>query len=130
LILSADVAHAWNPNFAEKYDSGYKCKINNGPVIKTDVNNRYATTAETEAIIKQLAQKKDISLQKFIMHSNLPCGSTVGPMLSSKSLIPCIDIGIPIWAMHSSCETAGMKDIEEMNKLFELFFTEASLMSL
>jgi aspartyl aminopeptidase len=121
LILSADVAHAWNPNFSDKYDSAYKCKINEGPVIKVDVNNRYATTPETEAIIKLMAQKKDIPLQKFIIHSDLPCGSTVGPMISADSLIPCVDVGIPIWAMHSSCETAGIKDIEQMNELFEVF---------
>lgn len=121
LIASADVAHAWNPNFAEKFDPAYKCMINKGPVIKIDANNHYATTGQTEAIFKNIAQKTNIPLQKFIIHSDLPCGSTVGPIVSSKSMIQCIDLGIAVWAMHSICETAGIQDIYYMQKLFNEF---------
>lgn len=122
-ILSADVAHAWNPNFAEKYDPAYKCILNQGCVIKVDTNNKYATNSETEAKIKLMAKKESVTLQKFIIHSDLPCGSTVGPIISSNTSIPCIDIGIAIWAMHSICETAGMKDIKDTEILFKTFFS-------
>ncbi|OJF77407.1 MAG: M18 family aminopeptidase [Treponema sp. CETP13] len=127
LILSADVAHAWNSNYPEKFDPSYKCVLNEGPVIKIDENNRYATTPETEALLRLLATKNGIPLQKFIIHSDLPCGSTVGPMLSSQSSIPCIDIGVPIWAMHSICETAGMSDVKNIQSLFEGFYTDSEL---
>lgn len=124
LILSADVAHAWNPNHQDKYDPAYPCRINEGPVIKVDVNNRYATTADTESQIRLLARKGNVPLQVFMIHSDLPCGSTVGPMLSADSSVPCVDMGIPLWAMHSSCETAGMADIENMGNLFSLFYAD------
>lgn len=129
LIISADVAHAWNPNYPEKFDLSYKCLLNGGPVIKIDENNRYATTPETEAILTLMSKKRDIPLQKFIIHSDLPCGSTVGPMLSSQSSIPCIDIGVPIWAMHSISETASMSDITNIQNLFEVFFTDPACYS-
>ncbi|MDC7219100.1 MAG: M18 family aminopeptidase [Spirochaetales bacterium] len=121
-ILSADVAHGWNPNFGEKYDDAYKCHLNGGPAVKIDMNSKYATTSETEARIKQLAQARNIPLQTYIHHSDLPCGSTVGPLLSSDTAIACLDLGIPLWAMHSACETAGMRDIEFTKELFLAFF--------
>jgi aspartyl aminopeptidase len=120
-ILSADVTHGWNLGFAEKYDSAYKCELNMGPAIKINADNRYATTGETEAKIKLLARKIAVPLQTYIHHSDLPCGSTVGPLLSSDTAIACLDLGIPIWAMHSSCETAGLKDVIYTQKLFKGF---------
>jgi aspartyl aminopeptidase len=124
LILSADVAHGWNPNHADKYDPAYPCRINEGPVIKVNENNRYATTVETEGIIRLLAEPLEIPLQVFMIHSDLPCGSTVGPMMSADMSIPCVDMGIPIWAMHSICETAGMADIDNMGRLFTAFYKD------
>ena len=123
-IISADVAHGWNSNYSEKYDDAYKCELNGGPAVKIDMNNKYATTAETEARIKLLAKKTGVPLQTFIAHSDLASGSTVGPLLSAQTTIPCLDMGIPIWAMHSIMETAGMKDVNYARDLFKAFFEE------
>ena len=123
-IISADVAHGWNGNYGDKYDPAYRCDINGGPVIKIDNNNKYATTGETEARLKLLARESGIPLQTYIHHSDLPCGSTVGPLLSAATTIPCLDMGLPIWAMHSIRETAGIRDIDYTRDLFKAFYKE------
>ena len=123
-IISADVAHGWNSSYSDKYDDAYKCVLNGGPAVKIDMNNKYATTAETEARFKLLAKKAGVPLQTFIAHSDLASGSTVGPLLSAQTTIPCLDMGIPIWAMHSIRETAGMKDVDYTRDLFKAFFEE------
>ncbi|MDC7224647.1 MAG: M18 family aminopeptidase [Spirochaetales bacterium] len=120
-LLSADVAHGWNPGFSEKYDLDYKCLLNEGPVIKSDPQNHYITTEQTEGAFRKAARELNVPLQLFINHSDLPLGSTVGPILSAGTTIPTLDVGVPVWAMHSGCETAGMRDIGYMEKLFKAF---------
>jgi aspartyl aminopeptidase len=120
-MISADVAHGWNSNFREKYDPAYKCFLNGGPVVKVDHQNKYITTVETEAVTRLLAKKRDIPLQTYIVHSDLPNGSTIGPILSSSSGIPCVDLGVPVWAMHSAMETIGRRDVEWTGELFKDF---------
>ncbi len=123
-LLSADVAHGWNGNFSDKFDPAYKCALNGGPVIKVDTQNHYATTADTEGMVRLLARREGIPLQLFITHSDVPTGSTVGPMLSSSSAIPCVDMGIPLWAMHSAVETVGQRDVALMGKLFGTYLQD------
>ncbi len=120
-MLSADVAHAWNSSFSEKYDPAYKCSLNGGPVVKVDHQNKYITTVETEGAARLLAKKGKIPLQTYIVHSDLPNGSTIGPILSSSAAIPCVDMGVPVWAMHSARETIGQRDVVWMGEFFKDF---------
>lgn len=123
-MISADAAHALHPNFTEEYDPAYSPKINEGLVIKSNASQRYASNAITEAEFLRLCKKADIPVQFFAMHSDKRCGSTIGPICSALLGIPTVDIGVPMWAMHSSKESCGSKDPEYLYKAFKVFWRE------
>ncbi|WP_415034293.1 M18 family aminopeptidase [Azonexus sp.] len=109
-FISADMAHAWHPNFPQAYEPGHRIRINGGPVIKYNANQRYSTNAESAARFMALCAKTGIPCQHYAHRSDLGCGSTIGPILAARLGIPAIDIGSPLWAMHSLRESAGAAD--------------------
>lgn len=115
-LISTDMAHAVHPNFAEKHDSAYVPLLNHGPVIKMNSSQRYATTAESCAFFEAICESVKVPYQKIINRSDMPSGSTIGPIVSSKLSIPTIDIGNPMLAMHSIRETIGVYDHEYLIK--------------
>lgn len=121
-LISADQAHALHPNFIKKHDKNYQPIINQGPVIKLNANFRYATTSETASIFKKLCNEVGVKYQKLANRSDMRSGSTIGPMSSSLLNVKTVDIGNPIWAMHSIRETGGIKDQEDIIKVFKHFF--------
>ncbi len=121
-LISADMAHAYHPSYAEKYDPDYSPRMNQGPVIKLNANHRYASTAESSQAFIQLCDTANVPYQSFLVRSDMPCGSTVGPVLAANLGIPTIDIGNPMWAMHSVRETCGIEDHLNLIKVLELFF--------
>lgn len=121
-LISADCAHAVHPNFPEKHDSAYSPVLNGGPVIKFNANFRYATTAETAAHFESLCEKAKVPCQKIINRSDMPCGSTIGPISSALLAVRTVDVGNPMWAMHSIRETAGSYDHFYMIKALQEFF--------
>lgn len=120
-VVSADCAHAVHPNYGEKHEADHRPMIHNGPVIKTNANQRYSTTAVTGTLIRELAKKHDIPVQEFVVRNDSPCGSTIGPMLSAKGF-RAMDIGNPQWSMHSIRETCGTDDTYYACKLFQAFY--------
>ncbi len=122
LIISVDNAHAIHPSYMEKYDENHLCRINHGPVIKINASGKYTSNAETSAILKFLCKKAGIPFQIFVMRNDMPCGSTIGPYISSKTGIKAVDIGAPTLAMHSIRELTGNKDpLMIFNVLNEFF---------
>jgi len=117
LFLSADMAHATHPNYSDKHDHNHKVYLNQGPVIKINANQRYATNSQSAAQIELIARKQKITLQKYINHTSLSCGSTIGPLISSQLAIETIDLGNPMLSMHSIREMCGAKDHEKMINL-------------
>jgi len=113
-MLSADMAHAWHPNHDEKYDPEHRPLLNHGPVIKINSNQRYTTNSPTEAVFVSICESAKIPYQKFVNRSDLSCGSTIGPLTAAKNGIACLDVGNPMWAMHSIRESAGVKDHQYM----------------
>lgn len=113
-LLSADMAHAWHPNFTNRYEPEHLPIINGGPVIKSNSNQRYTTDAHTEALFIAICEAAQVPCQRFINHSNLACGSTIGPMSAAKTGIRSLDVGNPMWAMHSIRESAGAADHAHM----------------
>ena len=95
-----------------------------GPVIKYNANQRYATTSVTSFFMKEIAEKEKIPFQEFVVKNDSPCGSTIGPILSSNTGVRTIDIGIPQLSMHSVREMCGVDDLEHTVKLFVSFFNQ------
>jgi aspartyl aminopeptidase len=121
-MLSADMAHAWHPNFPEKHDPQHRPIINEGPVIKINSNQRYTTDAVTEGLFVDICRTLDIPYQKFINRTDLSCGSTIGPMTAAATGIASLDVGSPQWAMHSIRESAGVLDHEWMVRAMGAFY--------
>lgn len=125
-FLSSDVAHAVHPNYASNYESKHKPLIGSGPVIKINANQRYMTNSAGIVLLKQLANRVEVPLQLFVVKNDSSCGSTIGPILASKTGIRTLDLGNPILSMHSIRETGGAADIEYQIKLFKEFFESYS----
>ena len=117
LMISIDNAHGVHPNYASKHDEGHRPLLNEGPVVKINANHRYATTALTQGVIEQAAERADVPLQYFSARSDLGCGSTIGPLTAGRLGIDTIDIGCAQFAMHSARETCGTRDPELLFRL-------------
>ncbi len=119
LLVSTDNAHALHPNFPEKHDSSHGPLINQGPVLKINSNQAYATNSESAALLRSAATRAGLKLQNFVVRSDMACGSTIGPLTASQLGIRTVDVGVPTFGMHSVRELAGCKDIESMRLLLE-----------
>lgn len=120
--ISADGAHGHHPNYEESHDPAYTPVINGGPVIKISANYKYSTTSETSPIFKKLCKDTSVPFQELINRSDIPSGSTIGVLSSALTGIRSIDIGSPMFAMHSLRETCGVLDHFYMTKVLKRFF--------
>ncbi len=128
LMLSVDNAHGIHPNFTHKHDEQLGPMINQGPVIKYDVNQSYATGTQSAGVLKWLAAKApSIPLQSFAVRSDMRCGSTIGPITATKLGFLTVDIGVPTFAMHSIRELGGVSDVALAYKLVKRFNQAASV---
>ena len=121
-MISADMAHAYQPNFPNAYESQHKVMVNQGPVIKINANHRYTSEVVSEAMFMQWCQLVHVPYQKYSHRTDIPCGSTIGPMTSAKLGIRSVDVGNPMWAMHSIRESAGVLDHSYMIEVLKCFF--------
>ena len=139
-IVSADMAHAVHPNYADKHEPGHKPRFGDGVVIKHNANQRYATDAVTAWLFRELGERAGVPvqvsvfiftyrvitysrttgvwaigltprvlllLQEFVVRSDLGCGSTIGPILSTRTGIRTVDVGAPQLSMHSVREMSS-----------------------
>ncbi len=109
-FISADMAHGWHPNFPAAYEPCHHALVNAGPVIKSNANQRYSTSAETAARFMALCDQAGVPCQQYAHRTDLGCGSTIGPIVAARLGIPSVDVGSPMWAMHSIRESAGVLD--------------------
>lgn len=121
-LISADDAHAWHPNYNDKYDPTNHPVLGGGPVIKINANCKYMTDARSAAVFAAYCEKAGVNCQWFVNHGDVAGGSTLGNILTAQMDISGVDVGCAIWAMHSACETASVSDHEDMKKVFECFF--------
>lgn len=125
LLASVDLAHATHPNYSDKHDEQHKIYLNKGIVIKINAKQRYATEATLNGLISDLCHTHKLPLQYFVGHNNTPCGSTIGPLASTHTGIPTIDIGCAELSMHSARELMGCQDhIDMCTLLTKLLLTE------
>ncbi|HLO63792.1 MAG TPA: M18 family aminopeptidase [Azonexus sp.] len=109
-FISADMAHGWHPNFPAAYEPCHHALVNAGPVIKSNANQRYSTNADTAARFMAICDKAGVPCQQYAHRTDLGCGSTIGPIVASRLGIASVDVGSPMWAMHSIRESAGVLD--------------------
>ena len=123
MLISADNAHAVHPNYADKHDANHGPIMNQGPVIKTNANQRYASNSETAAIFRHLCQQADVPVQAFVVRTDMGCGSTVGPITATEIGVKTLDVGVPTFAMHSIRELAGYWDAYYLYRVLKEFYS-------
>ncbi|PAA90836.1 hypothetical protein BOX15_Mlig027326g1 [Macrostomum lignano] len=124
LLVSADVAHAVHPNYEEKHERKHRPSLFGGVVIKENANQRYATNCLTSSLLRECLRLSDpaAQLQDFVIRQDMACGSTIGPILAAKVGLPTIDVGSPIFGMHSIRETGAAAAPGQGVQLFSAFF--------
>nr|WP_296086248.1 M18 family aminopeptidase [uncultured Prevotella sp.] len=121
-MVSADNAHAWHPNYSEKYDPTNHPMLGGGPVIKFNAAQKYASDAVSAAIFANICEAANVPCQRFVNHSDVAGGSTLGNILASSIPLKGVDMGNAILAMHSCRETGSVADHEYCVKAFTKFY--------
>lgn len=121
-MISADMTHALHPNYPEKHDPTNHPIMNQGPVIKINANQKYITDGDSAAVFATICKMAGVPYQTFVNHSDMAGGSTLGNILLTQMEMRGVDIGNPMWAMHSVRETAGVLDQDYVIKAFTTFY--------
>jgi len=108
--ISADNAHSVHPNYPERHEAGHRPMVNEGPAIKLNHNQRYATSPDTAAFAQEVFEAAGVPWQVFVSRNNMPCGTTIGPITATRLGIDTVDVGVPQLSMHSARELCGTKD--------------------
>lgn len=110
VCASVDMAHATHPNYVDRHEPGHHVALNAGPVLKINTNQRYATDGATAAAFADDCRIAGVPVQHFVSRSDLPCGSTIGPVTSARLGVATFDVGVAQLAMHSARELGGAAD--------------------
>ncbi|MFH8564670.1 M18 family aminopeptidase [Streptomyces sp. NPDC017988] len=110
VCLSSDTGHAVHPNYAERHDPTHHPRANGGPILKVNVNNRYATDGAGRSVFAAACEKAGVPFQSFVSNNAMPCGTTIGPITAARHGIRTVDIGVAILSMHSVRELCGADD--------------------
>ena len=121
-LISADMAHAVHPNYTDRHEPKHQPVLGGGPVVKINVNQSYATDGESWASFERWARDADVSTQRFVIRSDLGCGSTIGPITAAELGIRTVDAGNPMLSMHSCREVAATADVPKMIDVMKRFF--------
>jgi aspartyl aminopeptidase len=121
-LISADMAHAIHPNYSELHDPRHKPVLGQGPVVKINVNQSYATDGESWASFERWAREAKVVTQRFVIRSDLRCGSTIGPITAAELGMRTVDVGNPMLSMHSCREVAAAADVPKMIDVLKRFF--------
>ncbi|KAF8408395.1 hypothetical protein HHK36_007545 [Tetracentron sinense] len=127
-LVSADMAHALHPNYMDKHEEKHQPKMHGGLVIKHNANQRYATNVVTSFIFGEIATRHNLPIQDFVVRNDMPCGSTIGPILASGIGIRTVDVGAPQLSMHSIREMCAVDDMQHSYEHFKAYFQEFSLL--
>ena len=127
LLVSTDNAHGVHPNYPDKHEANHVPLLNQGPAIKYNANQRYATNSETAGYFKALCQDAGVGFQEFVNRADMACGSTIGPITATELGIRTLDVGVPTFAMHSIRELAGAADAYNLHKVLKTFFQDDKL---
>jgi aspartyl aminopeptidase len=124
VLVSSDMAHGVHPNYPDRHEPGHRPILGQGPVIKSNSNQGYSTDGETWALIETLAAAAEAKVQRFVVRSDLGCGSTIGPISAARLGMRCVDVGNPMLSMHSAREMAATADVEPMIRVLSAFLAQ------
>jgi aspartyl aminopeptidase len=110
VCLSSDTGHAVHPNYGERHDPTHHPVVNGGPILKVNVNQRYATDGAGRAVFAAACEKAEVPWQTFVSNNTMPCGTTIGPITAARHGIQTVDVGAAILSMHSARELCGAED--------------------
>ncbi|MGV9311041.1 M18 family aminopeptidase [Streptomyces sp. NPDC003691] len=110
VCLSSDTGHAVHPNYPERHDPTHHPRANGGPILKVNVNQRYATDGSGRAVFAAACERAGVPWQTFVSNNAMPCGTTIGPITAARHGIRTVDIGVAILSMHSARELCGARD--------------------
>jgi aspartyl aminopeptidase len=113
-LISADMAHAVHPNYADRHEPEHRPRIGGGPVLKVNSNQAYASDAQSSGLFVALCRDAGFEPQHFVTRSDLACGSTIGPISAARLGVRTVDVGNPMLSMHSAREMAGTADVAPM----------------
>ena len=125
VCASGDMAHATHPNYAERHEPLHHITVGGGPVLKVNVNLRYATDAPGAAIFAVACEQAGVALQRYEHRADLPCGSTIGPLSAARTGMLTVDVGAPQLAMHSARELMGAGDVDLYARALSAFLSPA-----
>ena len=118
VLLSADMAHATHPNYPERHEPGHWIRLGGGPVVKHNVNERYATGSRGAALFREAAASAGVPVQDYSHRGDLPCGSTIGPIVAAGLSVDTVDVGMAQLSMHSAREVMATADVGLMVDAF------------
>ena len=121
-LVSADNAHAVHPNHPEYADMTNTPRMNGGVVIKFNANQRYTTDGVSCALFTAVCCEAKAPVQVYANRSDLPGGSTLGSIATTKVSVPSVDIGLAQLAMHSCVETAGAADLDALVRAMTVYY--------
>lgn len=122
--LSVDCAHGIHPNYPDRHDPVNRPRLGHGPVLKINSNQRYATSPETAALFARSCAAADVPWQTFVSRNNVPCGSTIGPLASTRLGVPTADVGVAQLSMHSARELCSVDDPPILRRAISSFFAQ------
>ncbi|WP_438696127.1 M18 family aminopeptidase [Streptomyces alkaliphilus] len=121
VCLSSDTGHAVHPNYPERHDPDHRPIAGGGPILKVNVNQRYATDGVGRAVFADACERADVPWQSFVSSNAMPCGTTIGPITAARHGIATVDVGAAILSMHSARELCGAADPHFLARALEAF---------
>lgn len=120
--LSADAGHSVHPNYPDLHDSQTRPVAGNGPAAKINANQRYATVGSGLALWNAACEQASIPSQSFVSRNTVPCGSTIGPITSTRTGLATVDVGIPMLSMHSAREMIHVRDAANLAQVTKVYW--------
>ncbi|MCW2865426.1 MAG: aminopeptidase [Actinoallomurus sp.] len=122
VCVSADTGHAVHPNYPERHDPTHRPMAGGGPILKVNVNQRYATDGVGRAVFAAACDRAGVPMQEFVSNNAMPCGTTIGPITAARHGITTVDVGVPILSMHSARELSAADDPFLLANALQAFF--------